>query len=31
MALWEEADQTVNDFGEKMVLKSNTLTPLLRK
>jgi len=31
MALWEEADQTVSDFGEKLVLKSDTLMPVLRK
>jgi hypothetical protein len=31
MALWEEVDQTVSDFGEKLVLESNTLTPVLRK
>jgi hypothetical protein len=31
MALWEEADQTVSDFGKKLVLKSNTLTLFLRK
>jgi hypothetical protein len=31
MALWEEADQTVSDFGRKLVLDSNTLTPFLRK
>ena len=31
MALWEEDDQTVSDFGEKLVLESNTLTPVLRK
>jgi DNA-binding MarR family transcriptional regulator len=31
MAPWEEADQTVSDFGEKLVLKSDTLMPVLRK
>lgn len=31
MAPWEEADQTVSGFGEKLVLKSDTLMPVLRK
>jgi hypothetical protein len=31
MALWEEADQTVSDFGEKLVLESDTLTPVFKK
>jgi MarR family transcriptional regulator, organic hydroperoxide resistance regulator len=31
MALWEEADQTVRDLGEKPILESNTLTPILKK
>jgi DNA-binding MarR family transcriptional regulator len=31
MAPWEEADQTVSDFSEKLVLKSDTLMPVLRK
>ena len=31
MALWEEADQTVSDFGKKLVLESNTLTPVFKK
>jgi len=31
MALWEEADQTVSDFGRKLVLDSNTLTLVFKE
>jgi DNA-binding MarR family transcriptional regulator len=31
IALWEEDNQTVSGLGEKLFLKSNTLTPILKK
>ena len=31
VALWEQDDQTVGSLGEKLVLESNTLTPILKK
>ena len=31
VALWEEDDQTVGGLGEKLLLESNTLTPILKK
>ena len=31
VALWEEDNQTVGGLGEKLLLESNTLTPILKK
>ena len=31
MVLWEERTQTVNQLGEKLMLDSGTLTPLLKR
>ncbi|MFZ6844412.1 MarR family winged helix-turn-helix transcriptional regulator [Undibacterium sp. RuTC16W] len=31
MVLWEQDQQTVNDIGQKLVLDSATLTPLLKR
>lgn len=31
MVLWEEETQTVNQLGEKLLLDSGTLTPLLKR
>jgi len=31
LVLWEQDDQFVNDIGEKLILDSGTLTPLLKK
>lgn len=31
MVLWEEKTQTVNQLGEKLMLDSGTLTPLLKR
>jgi DNA-binding MarR family transcriptional regulator len=31
ITLWEEDHQTVSGLGEKLFLKSNTLTPILKK
>lgn len=31
MVLWEEQTQTVNQLGEKLMLDSGTLTPLLKR
>ncbi|MDY7539041.1 MarR family transcriptional regulator [Undibacterium sp. RTI2.1] len=31
MVLWEQDEQTVNDIGQKLVLDSATLTPLLKR
>ena len=31
VALWEEDNQTVSSLGEKLLLESNTLTPMLKK
>lgn len=31
VALWEEDDLTVGGLGEKLLLESNTLTPILKK
>ena len=31
VALWERDDQTVGGLGEKMLLESSTLTPLLKR
>jgi DNA-binding MarR family transcriptional regulator len=31
MVLWQHQTQTVNEIGEKLILESNTLTPLLKR
>lgn len=31
MVLWQQNDQSVNDIGEKLLLETNTLTPLLKR
>lgn len=31
MVLWEKDDQTVNDIGKKLILNTNTITPLLKR
>lgn len=31
MVLWQQDDQSVNDIGEKLLLETNTLTPLLKR
>lgn len=31
MVLWTEDDQTVSNIGDKLLLESNTLTPLLKR
>lgn len=31
MVLWEQDEQTVNDIGERLILDSATLTPLLKR
>lgn len=31
LVLWEEGQQTVNQIGEKLLLDSGTLTPLLKR
>lgn len=31
MILWQHSEQTVNDIGKKLLLESNTLTPLLKR
>src|SRR6218665_1099819 len=31
MVLWEEKSQTVNQLGDKLMLDSGTLTPLLKR
>src|ERR1044072_8397237 len=31
VALWEEGNQTVSRLGEKLFIKSNTMTPMLKK
>jgi len=31
LVLWEHEKQTVNDIGERLILESNTLTPLLKR
>ena len=31
VALWEADDQTVGSLGDKLILESNTLTPLLKR
>ena len=31
MVLWEHKRQTVNEIGERLILESNTLTPLLKR
>jgi len=31
MVLWEKNDQTVNEIGNRLLLESNTLTPLLKR
>ncbi|MDP2813811.1 MAG: MarR family transcriptional regulator [Erysipelotrichaceae bacterium] len=31
LVLWEQDEQYVNDIGEKLILDSGTLTPLLKK
>ncbi|WP_268035380.1 MarR family winged helix-turn-helix transcriptional regulator [Algoriphagus sp. PAP.12] len=31
MILWQHPEQTVNEIGKKLLLESNTLTPLLKR
>ncbi len=31
MVLWEKEMQTVNEIGEKLILNTNTITPLLKR
>lgn len=31
LVLWQHQTQTVNEIGEKLILESNTLTPLLKR
>ena len=31
MVLWQHPEQSVNDIGHKLLLESNTLTPLLKR
>ena len=31
MVLWEKDDQTVNDIAKKLILNTNTITPLLKR
>jgi DNA-binding MarR family transcriptional regulator len=31
MVLWEQDEQTVNEIGSRLLLESNTLTPLLKR
>jgi DNA-binding MarR family transcriptional regulator len=31
MVLWENSEQTVNEIGNRLLLESNTLTPLLKR
>ena len=31
VALWEKDDQTVGELGARLLLESNTLTPLLKR
>jgi DNA-binding MarR family transcriptional regulator len=31
MVLWQRDDQTVNEIGSRLLLESNTLTPLLKR
>ncbi len=31
MVLWEKDNQTVNDIGKKLILNTNTITPLLKR
>lgn len=31
LVLWERDDQTVGDIGQRLMLESNTLTPLLKR
>lgn len=31
MVLWEHKNQTVNEIGERLILESNTMTPLLKR
>lgn len=31
LVLWEHKSQTVNEIGERLILESNTLTPLLKR
>ncbi len=31
MVLWEYSEQTVNEIGSRLLLESNTLTPLLKR
>ena len=31
MVLWEKDQQTVNEIGNRLLLESNTLTPLLKR
>ncbi len=31
LVLWEQDEQTVNQIGEKLILNTNTITPLLKR